>query len=175
MKGYTDKFLENWDRFCTNLRANMRDRSKGQPVTLSSANAVLKDVVSNWLSPYDANGRWLNELIEHHPQQGEQIKQIITKQLWFKNENKDTNSSKNTKYGVSVMSGVIGAGIATSFGASMLIKMVAMIVPAAAVYRTLDYIDVSKKGTLANSGIYYTEQLNEYREMIIEVLSELQE
>lgn len=172
MKNHNDTFLENWNRFCTDVRANIRERGKNQPITLSTANAVLMDVKSNWTSPYEANGRWLNEFISQHPQQGDQIKLIITQKIRFMNELKPISTNKSSTIGVSAVTGILGVGIASALGASMLVRIAALVIPGAVVYQTLNTVgDSKKRDSETKTGIEYTNQLNEFRDEILEILS----
>lgn len=175
MKNHTEMFVENWERFCTDVRANIREKGRNQQVTISTANAVLKDVKSNWTSPYDATGRWLSEFISQYPKQGDQIKLIITQQLIFRKEIKPTSSNKSATIGVSAVSGFIGAGIASVMGASTLVRIAALLIPGAVVYQTLNTVgDSKKRDSETRIGIDYTDQLNIYRDEIKEILSNLQ-
>lgn len=169
-----DKFLSNWNDFITVLRGKLISTSRKQQLTYPLAKLILTDAALAWSSEYEVAGRWLNAYCAANPEKGQLVKQVLTTDMVFTEEQPQGELPAALTYVVPATGAVAGFAISRfCFTTSIWVQAAATLLPAALLYPAAKQMVEGRreqgKDRLINA---YIDQLTKYRQSVESILME---
>ena len=124
MSNYLERFETCWARFENNLRGKMMDKTKAQEMTLSLANLVMGEALSEWYTSYSLEGKMLSDITKEDPKKGDMILDTLKKEVRFTKEVKSAHIPYLFKLIVALLVGGISIMLCVLFSPSRMHEVV---------------------------------------------------
>ena len=166
-----ENFERNWNKFTAVIRGKMLTRSAKSELSPRIANMMLSEALQTWSSEVDEAGRWLLSVMQSAPKKGKAIEKVFLDEMHFRERKIAKRMPKAVLYLVPILIGAAGFFVAKIFTASILIQVLAVILPLVVTYLILiglaNGLQAAGKEMLIED---YMDQLSVYRKEIIRIL-----
>lgn len=171
MENLVNQFSELWDSFVISVRGGLRKAAEEGALNFTRAKAILAERSLCWQGDYEAEGRWVNEVIKIDPAKGKQIRKILSQDLEFQPEAEPQTGMMPQAIGA-VGGGAVGYGLASALemGTAGTIAATALPMLAGAIAGNI-YAGKRKFAQIDHTIDAYISQLDTYYHSVVALLN----
>lgn len=165
-------FQACWTKFADQLKGRMILQAKKETFNYTMLNLILADCTEFWDSHSSEGGRWLEHYEKRNPQKCSIIRDILVRDMKFRDTSENVSNNEIVKYALPVGSAIAGFVLSrNAYAGKKVLQALCTAAPAAITYPiSNEIVDTAREKKKKRIIQRYLEQLDRYKISVENIL-----